>query len=44
MNKIDKIIKILWDNQTDLTDGYGYYCDNPDVKLREIAEDIRKVI
>jgi predicted DNA-binding transcriptional regulator len=44
MDKVDKIIKILNNNMGELSDGYGYYCNNPDEKLREIAEEILKDI
>jgi len=38
------IVAILWDYQDELSDGYGYYCNDPDAKLREIAKKILKEV
>ena len=44
MDKIDEIVKILFDHGDELSDGYGYYCDDPDAKPKEIAEEILRVV
>ena len=37
---IDEVVKILVEEEDNLSDGYVYYCDPEDETLRRIAERI----
>jgi len=45
-NKIDLIVKILLDEEHNLSDGYQYYCgdDNKETKLTKIANLILELL
>lgn len=41
---LKKISDILYEHGENLSDGYGYYCDDEEAEIREIAEEVFEAI